>query len=45
MEIFKIINDVRDYTVHLYYQPLYYLTNALTFIKCMVIKNTLYLYF
>ena len=32
---------LHDYTVHQYYQPLYYPTNTLTFINCVVIKNTL----
>ena len=30
---------LRDYTVHQYYQPLYYPNNALSCIKCTVIKN------
>jgi len=33
--------DLHDYTVHQYYQPPYYPTNALTCIKLMVIKNIL----
>ena len=33
------IGGLYDYTVHHYYQPLYYPTNTLTCIKCMVIKN------
>ena len=36
------LHDLHDYTVHQYYQPLYYPTNALTCIKSMVIKNEKY---